>query len=241
MHYKGIQRGDLPISLGRQAQPHLFSGQAYASNYCFGVLIMKGIHLPMPRQSKRPYFFYSLVICMLAFANSPLMAENLIVTYDQQHELLTNNQSEPLLSIYESGKARAVYPSSMKKAGVYEWQLSDSEMQTLGKLIGQPGIQQFDEKAVEEAIELNDQQENSLPLYISDSTTTVIDVKNANAAGEVIESANGNTDELTTIAFEDVPDMTKENPEVSELVQLQSLQSRLEAILDQASQKNRIN
>jgi hypothetical protein len=170
-----------------------------------------------------------------------VLADNPIVTYDQQHELLANNNSEPLLSIYANGKARAVYPRFMKKAGVYEWQLSNSEMKVLHQLIGKQGIQQFDEQAVREEIEIKNEQSNTLPLYISDSTTTVIDIKNSNASEEVMDGAVENGNELVSIAFEDVPEMAEENPEVSELGELQTLQSRLEAILDQAGSKNRIN
>jgi hypothetical protein len=178
---------------------------------------------------------------LLTIVSYPVLAETPIVTYDQQHELLTNNNPEPLLSVYANGNARAVYPKFMKKAGVYEWQLSDSEIQALRRLIGKPSIQQFDEQVVKEEIETKNEQDNNLPLYISDSTTTVIDVKNLNASGEVIEGGVGNGDELMTIAFEDVPEMAEENPEVTELGELQTLQSQLEAILDQASPTNRIN
>jgi hypothetical protein len=181
------------------------------------------------------------MFALLTIVCDPVLAETPIVTYDQQHALLTNNNPEPLLSVYANGKARAVYPRFMKKAGIYEWQLSDSEIQALRRLIGKPSIQQFDEQVVKEEIKTKNEQDNNLPLYISDSTTTVIDVKNLNASGEVIEGGVGNGDELMTIAFEDVPEMAEENPEVTELGELQTLQSRLEAILDQASPTNRIN
>ena len=183
---------------------------------------------------------HGLVATALLTMSGVAFAERPLITYDQQHELLANNNSEPLLSIYTDGKARAVYPEYMKKAGVYEWQLADSELQTLRKLASKPGIQQFDEQAVQEEIEKNGKQDNTLQS-ISDSTKTVIDVKNLNESGEVLEGgASTNGGELQSIAFEDVPEMAEQNPEITELTELESLQSRLEAILDQANQSNRI-
>jgi len=202
---------------------------------------MKGARLSMPYELLCKHIHYSLIFALLMIVSGPVLANDLIVTYDQQHELLANNNPEPLLSIYANGKARAVYPEYMKKAGIYEWQLSDSEMKVLHRLIGKQGIQQFDEQAVKEEIEAKNEQDKPLPLYISDSTTTVIDIKNLNASGEVIEGAVGSEEELVSIAFEDVPEMAEENPEVTELGELQTLQSRMEAILKQASSKNRIN
>ena len=189
---------------------------------CRGLLIMQG-----------------LLATALMTMNSVTFAESTLITYDQQHELLANNTSEPLLSIYTDGKARVVYPEYMKKAGVYEWHLADSELQALRKLAGKSGIQQFDEQVVQEEIEKNAKQDNTLHS-ISDSTTTVIDVRNLNESGEVLEGAVTNGGELQSIAFEDVPDMAEQNPEIAELTELESLQSQLEAILDQANQSNRI-
>ena len=182
---------------------------------------------------------YGLIATALLTISGVAFAERSLITYDQQHELLANNNPEPLLSIDTNGKARAVYPEYMKKAGVYEWQLTDSELQTLRKLAGKPEIQQFDEQAVQEEIENNDRQDNTL-RSISDSTTTVIDIKSLNESGEVLEGASTNGGELQNIAFEDVPEMAEQNPEITELNELESLQSRLEAILDQANQSNRI-
>jgi len=182
---------------------------------------------------------YGLIATALLTISGVAFAERSLITYDQQHELLANNNPEPLLSIDTNGKARAVYPEYMKKAGVYEWQLADSELQALRKLAGKLGIQQFDEQAVQEEIEKNDRQDNILHS-ISDSTTTVIDIKSLNESGEVLEGANTNGGELQNIAFEDVPEMAEQNPEITELNELESLQSRLEAILDQANQSNRI-
>lgn len=180
-----------------------------------------------------------LAVTALLAISSATFAETPFITYDQQHEMLENNSPEPLLSIYDSGKARAVYPIYMKKAGVYEWQLADTEMQTLRKLAGKPGVQQFDEQAVQEEIDENNKQNNTL-ISISDSTTTAIEVKNTNESGEVLEGSGANDGKLQSIAFEDVPDMAEQNPDITELTELDSLQSRLEAILDQADQNNRI-
>jgi hypothetical protein len=171
---------------------------------------------------------------LLAFSGSAL-AESPIITYDVHHDLLENNNPEPLLSIYADGKARAVYPEYMKKAGVYEWQLSDAEMQAVRKLAGKPGIQEFDEQAVSEKIEENE-NDDDLSFYISDSTRTVIDVKEITESGEVIEGATAVDSEPKVVSFEDVPEMAEEHPEITELSELKDLQSQLETILEQADQ-----
>jgi predicted RND superfamily exporter protein len=133
-------------------------------------------------------------------------------------------------------------PADAEDYQVTEINLSEQPLMILN-LAGDLGLLGLTELAdeVKEEIETKNKQDNNLPLYISDSTTTVIDVKNLNASGEVIEGGVGNGDELMTIAFEDVPEMAEENPEVTELGELQTLQSQLEAILDQASPTNRIN
>ncbi len=179
------------------------------------------------------------VVAALMSISSSALAESPFITFDQQHELLANSNPEPLLSIYANGKTRAVYPEFMTKAGVYEWQLTDTELLALHKLAGKSGVQQFDEQAVQEEIEENNQN-TPLLQSISDSTTTVINVKSANESGEVLEGPSANNGELQNISFEDVPQMAEQNPDVAELTQLDSLQSRLEAILDQANQSNRI-
>jgi len=173
-----------------------------------------------------------LAISGISFAESPF------ITYDLQHEILAHDNPEPLLSIYENGKARAVFPEFMKKAGVYEWKLADSELLELRKLAGKPGIQEFDEQTVQEEIKENDEQDNTL-TSISDSTATIVEVKPIDESGEVLEGQIPSRGELQSITFDDVPDMAEQNPDISELVELESLQSRLEAILDQANQSNR--
>ncbi|RUM95032.1 MAG: hypothetical protein DSZ28_00085 [Thiothrix sp.] len=180
----------------------------------------------------------TIAITALLSISSAVLAESPFITYDLQHEILAHDNPEPLLSIYENGKARAVYPEFMKKAGVYEWQLTKSELLELRKLAGKPGIQEFDEQAVQEKVEEKDKQDNTL-ISISDSTTTLVEVKTINESGEVIEGSATSGGDLQSIAFDDVPDMAEQNPEVTELVELDSLQSRLEAILDQANQSNR--
>jgi len=174
-----------------------------------------------------------LAISGISFAESPF------ITYDLQHEILAHDNPEPLLSIDENGKARAVFPEFMKKAGIYEWQLTDAEFLELRKLAGKPGIQEFDEQAVQEEIEENDKQDNTL-ISISDSTAIIVEVKSIHESGEVIEGPTPSKDELQSITFDDVPDMAQQNPDITELVELESLQSRLEALLDQADQSNRI-
>jgi len=180
----------------------------------------------------------TIAITALLSFSSVVLAESPFITYDLQHEILAHDNPEPLLSIYENGKARAVYPEFMKKAGIYEWKLANSELLELRKLAGKPSIQQFDEQAVQEEIEENDKQANTL-VSISDSTTTLVEIKTINESGEVIEGSAPNDGGLQSIAFDDVPDMAEQNPEITELVELESLQSRLEAILDQANQSNR--
>ena len=180
----------------------------------------------------------ALVVMALLAMSGISFAETPFITYDLQHEILAHDNPEPLLSIYENGKARAVFPEFMKKAGIYEWQLTDSELLELRKLAGKPGIQEFDEQAVQEEIEENDKQDNTL-ISISDSTATIVEVKPINESGEVLEGPTPSRGELQSIAFDDVPDMAEQNPDITELVELESLQSRLEAILDQANQSNR--
>jgi len=180
----------------------------------------------------------TIAITALLSFSSAVLAESPFITYDLQHEILAHDNPEPLLSIYENGKARAVFPEFMKKAGVYEWQLTDAELLELRKLAGKPGIQEFDEQTVQEEIKENDEQDNTL-TSISDSTATIVEVKPIDESGEVLEGQIPSRGELQSITFDDVPDMAEQNPDISELVELESLQTRLEAILDQANQSNR--
>jgi hypothetical protein len=189
---------------------------------------LKSVLLSAAPQHILSALFFSLFILL----TSPAIAETPLITYNRLHELLPNNNSDPLLTVYQNGKVRAVYPAFMKKAGTYEWTLLDVDMRELQRLAGNPSVQQFNKQAVEEKIEKKQQAQLT---SISDSTTTVIDVKHITESGEAIESPTESIDSLQTISFEDVPDVSEENPEIVELKSLLTLESKLEAILKQAT------
>ena len=102
-----------------------------------------------------------------------------MITYQRNIAELANQGPTPLLAIYADGKAVVHIPSYMKKAGIYEMQLSQGELQQLINEIRSAGLPSFDNANVR-AIRDQMQAENALKgllAEVSDDEITVIELE----------------------------------------------------------------
>ena len=117
-------------------------------------------------------------------ADQPLIqystqAEEPVIEYRLVHQMLADQDPEPLLRIYGNGRVHAHYPAYMQKAGDYEYRLSRPELNALLRSLSQDGVIDFDHAAVQaERQQRQDQQRAAGELhYISDTTETIIDIR----------------------------------------------------------------
>lgn len=106
-------------------------------------------------------------------------AEEPVIEYRLVHQMLADQDPEPLLRIYGNGRVHAHYPAYMQKAGDYEYRLSRPELNALLRSLSQDGVIDFDHAAVQaERQQRQDQQRAAGELhYISDTTETIIDIR----------------------------------------------------------------
>lgn len=109
----------------------------------------------------------------------PAQAEVPVIEYRLVHHMLADQDPDPLLRIYGNGRVHVHFPVYMKKAGDYEYQLSESELNALLRSLSQDGVIDFDHAAVTaERKQMEDQQRAAGELhYISDTTETIIDIR----------------------------------------------------------------
>ena len=103
-----------------------------------------------------------------------------VIEYTLVHDMLGEQDPEPLLRIYGNGRVHVHYPVYMKKAGDYELQLSQSELRTLLRTLATDGIIDFDPAATRSRRKQHVAQQQAVTgeyLYISDSSHTVIDIR----------------------------------------------------------------
>lgn len=103
-----------------------------------------------------------------------------VIEYTLVHDMLAEQDPEPLLRIYGNGRVHAHYPVYMKKAGDYELQLSQSELRTLLRTLATDGIIDFDPAVTRSRRKQLVAQQRAATgelFYISDSSHTVIDIR----------------------------------------------------------------
>ncbi|MEN8803476.1 MAG: hypothetical protein ABF297_16010 [Thiogranum sp.] len=103
-----------------------------------------------------------------------------VIEYNLVHHMLAEPDPEPLLRIYGNGRVHVHYPAYMTRAGDYELQLNQPELQALLHALATDGIIDFDPaKTRSRRQQLGAQQRaaNGSMLYISDSSDTVIDIR----------------------------------------------------------------
>ncbi|MFV1973176.1 MAG: hypothetical protein ACC648_05590 [Thiohalobacterales bacterium] len=102
-----------------------------------------------------------------------------VIEYRLVHQLLAEQDPEPLLRVYGNGRVHAHFPAYMKRAGDYEYYLSRAELNALLRGLSQDGVIDFDPAVVKaERKQLQDQQRAAGELYyVSDATETIIDIR----------------------------------------------------------------
>lgn len=79
-----------------------------------------------------------------------------IIEYTLEHDMLVQQDTQPLIRIYGDGKVLVHYPVYMKKAGDYEMQLTRNELQLLLRQIVQDGILEYKAADVHQAMRVHD-------------------------------------------------------------------------------------
>lgn len=178
----------------------------------------------------------SLMFALLAIsAYAANSVPGTLVTYTYQHELLPKGNSEPLLTVYSDGSMKAVFPVYMKRAGTYQGQLSDEQLQALKSLISAPEIVGYSAKKLSEEIALREAQQEQIEgkgktyFAVMDSTTTIIELSTAPSG-----SSNETIGKSATKKIEqkDLSVTAKQHPDIPMLQKTQKLRIMLQNILD---------
>ncbi len=78
----------------------------------------------------------------------PRDAGYVVIEYTQTLDMILDADPEPQLRIYGDGRVLVHYPAYMKRAGDYEMQLTDAELQQLLNSLDQKGLINFDRSKV---------------------------------------------------------------------------------------------
>lgn len=102
-----------------------------------------------------------------------------IIEYTLVHDLLVEQDPEPLLRVYGNGRVHVHYPKYMKRAGDYKTTLTKPELKSLIRELAENGLVDFDRgKALGRKKQLEKRQRDQGRFHaISDSTITLIDIR----------------------------------------------------------------
>lgn len=103
----------------------------------------------------------------------------LVLRYDLSHDMIAEQDPEPLLRIYGDGRVLVHYPSTMKKAGDYELVLTQGELRQLLLLLADRNIPGLDVAALRRErreAEARQRAQQGLLFAISDDTVTHLEI-----------------------------------------------------------------
>lgn len=101
-----------------------------------------------------------------------------IIQFQQHVHMLAHVDDRPTVKVYGDGRVAVHYPGYMKKAGDYEMQLSDAELQSLIQSLSQHGVMDFDRQKNQNARKEKRHAMKRRGEFraISDTVETVIEV-----------------------------------------------------------------
>ncbi|MGR0482523.1 MAG: hypothetical protein ACTFAL_14275 [Candidatus Electronema sp. V4] len=144
-----------------------------------------------------------------------------LITYSLVPHMLAEQDATPLLRIYESGRVLVHQPKHSPKAGDYETELSNGELQKLLNMVTEKGLDQFDAKDVaskRNSVKKAKEKDTGITRAVSEVDETRIEV---NASG------NGRKN----ISWNNLSHDVEQYPEVSELRKLAEAEKVLKDIL----------
>ena len=102
-----------------------------------------------------------------------------VIQYRQHIYMLAGIDDKPMLQIFADGRVVAHYPVYMKKAGDYEMQLDEAELEALIQSLSSNGLMVFDAKKVKDKIKQYKKAEKAKGQFhaISDAVESVIEIK----------------------------------------------------------------
>lgn len=158
----------------------------------------------------------------------PQNNSHVVMTY-RIHNEIVSVETPPLITIYGNGKVRIHYPNYMKKAGDYEFWLSDTELDDLLSSMNNDGLMDYSSPLLEqqyaEALEV---QQDSYDLFeISDQTTTIIRF-NINRSVNANSSETINK-ELKWQSLEQIPQGLSNHPVLNDI---NRAETKIKALLD---------
>lgn len=160
--------------------------------------VARGVDLPTTRKSRSPISAGLLVLALLVPLDVGTVAaqegepgevvtyargaEEVVVSYLEALGEIEDEDPGPSLKVYGDGRVLVHYPAYMKRAGDYELQLSDSELDALMRSLVSKGVLDFNEAAArastEEVLETARAEQREV-TYRSDASVISIEV-NAN-------------------------------------------------------------
>lgn len=102
-----------------------------------------------------------------------------VIQYRQHIYMLAGIDDKPTLQVFADGRVVAHYPVYMKKAGDYEMQLDEAELEALIQSLSSNGLMVFDAKKVKDKIKQHKKAEKAKGQFhaISDAVESVIEIK----------------------------------------------------------------
>jgi hypothetical protein len=102
-----------------------------------------------------------------------------VIQYRQHIYMLAGIDDKPTLQVFADGRVVAHYPVYMKKAGDYEMQLDEAELEALIQSLSSNGLMVFDAKKVKDKIKQYKKAEKAKGQFhaISDAVESVIEIK----------------------------------------------------------------
>lgn len=186
---------------------------------------------------KSAILLLSVVLPALVHAVSvfdyPRSADFVVVEYTQSHEMLSNEDTTPLLRIFGDGRVVVHYPVYMKRAGDYEMRLSDAQLQALLSQLEQNQVLTFSPGRLVSRIRSLKQaliQSTGVVTERSDNTNTKINVYLENYVPATTGVAQSNFRQ--SINWKNLDWQAKSLPSVTELTNIANAEKILRGYLN---------
>jgi len=192
-----------------------------------------------------PILFFCLAAGILATAlisavpNATAMAGNpvptfdyprdpayLVLQYTHTYDMIENQDTTPFMRVYGDGRVLIHYPAYMKRAGDYQLQLSDAELQNLLTTLDNAGLLSLTAQAGESVqSQINATAAGQALHEVSDDTKTIIETHVSRISPKLKSGQINNR-----VVMSNVEAMALKHPGIPELRAMAAAEQHLQAL-----------
>jgi len=153
----------------------------------------------------------------------------LVLQYTHTYDMIENQDPIPLMRVYGDGRVLIHYPVYMKRAGDYQLQLSDSELQQLLTKLDNAGALNLTAKAGESVqAQINAAAAGQVLHEVSDDTNSIIETRVSRMSPSLSGKSSGQVN--TRVVMKNVEARAPMHPGIPELQAMSVAEQHLQAL-----------